>query len=530
MKAAVSQKSSLLFALGTATILWVASYSYIEQRVTFLSIAVAFFGTLLLLLSLINKGKSEHKALGVSEWSRVGIFFIVILFSVAFLVGINYFSRSSDYRWDVTQYKQHTLNQASVDFVNDIDAAIENPIELTALYVGLPPKYLHDLLDEYTRISNGKISVEIIDPIADIAYAAKFGNVVSGEERKLILVSGDERKDIDFSDASLNEEQITNALAAITREPRRAYFLTGHGELSESNENNQGLSLFAELLNSNNIHSKSLMLGTEQKIPEDCDVLIVAGPRTNLTDEEEVLVKDYLEQGGDALFLVEAVTLTRPGTVLTAEQIDASPSLNGILNQWGITIGNDIVVDLGSHVGGDQGSPATRNYGAHRAITEGLDYTFYIRPRSITALQDRRASVQLAPIALSTSKEQSWAETDRTLNVSFDEGIDVPGPVAISYVIWEGKEENEESDTRIIVFTDADFLSNAYLNQYSNAAMGINIVNWLAELDYAVFHDQKNIKVERLDLTSKQRRMVTTLLFLLPLLIGLTGVLVWMRS
>lgn len=525
-----NQMSATFFALGVIFCLCACSYYYIEQSADFLSIALAIAGSFVLLLSLINKGKSEHKRIGQFEWSRVRLFIIVIPFSVICLVGINYLSQTLPYRWDVTQHSQHTLSQATVDFVESIEASVETPIELTAFYVGLAPSYLQSLLNEYERVSNGKISATIVDPIEDIAYAAKFGNVIRGEESKLIAVYGDERKDIDFSEASLSEEQVTNALIRISREQRQAYFLTGHNERSETNEANQGLSLFAQLLSSNNISSKSLLLGSKLKIPEDCDVLIVAGPRTDLSDEEELLVKAYLKQGGDALFLIEAVALTRPDKELTSDKLDKSPSLNSILNQWGVNVGSDIVVDLTSHVGGDQGSPATRNYGQHKAITEGLDYTFYIRPRSITELNDRRASVKLAPIALSSSKEKSWAETDRSLNVSFDEGIDIPGPVAISYVIWEGKEKTEESDTRIIVVTDADFLSNAYLNQYSNAAMGLNIVNWLSELDYAVFHDTKNIKVERLDLTSKQRRTVTVILLLMPLLICLLGMFVWMRS
>jgi hypothetical protein len=48
-------------------------------------------------------------------------------------------------------------------------------------------------------------------------------------------------------------------------------------------------------------------------------------------------------------------------------------------------------------------------------------------------------------------------------------------------------------------------------------------------VDYTVFLDKKSIKVERMDLTSKQRRMTAAILFLLPLLIAVGGVFVWMR-
>jgi len=66
--------------------------------------------------------------------------------------------------------------------------------------------------------------------------------------------------------------------------------------------------------------------------------------------------------------------------------------------------------------------------------------------------------------------------------------------------------------------------------QYSNAEMGLNIINWLSELDYKVFLDQKEIKIERLDLTSKQRRKIAALLFLMPIFIAAGGIIVWMKN
>lgn len=528
MSSIKSRFSTLLLASGLGIVIGVAAYSYIEQDFSFSAIIIALIGSCLFASRFLLKEASIDNKMGAAEWGRVATLLVTLLLSVAFLIVIHYLSNRLSYRWDVTQYSQHTLSQETMVFLQELEPRLDSPIKLTGFFVGLPPKYLQDLLNEYERVSSGKVIANIVDPISDIAAAAEYGNVISSEERKLIVVYDGERRDIDFSGASLSEEQITNALVRITREPRQIYFLAGHGEQPVWSEDNDGLSLFTQLLAANGISSNSLMLGIERRIPNDCDVLIIAGPRTDLTDEEEVLITDYLEQGGDALFLIEAITLTSPDKDLTADQLDTNPSLNSILNHWGIHIGSDVIVDLASHIGGDQGSPATKNYGDHKAITAGLDYTFYIRPRSITALQDRRASIELAPIAFSASKDKSWAETDRALNVRFDKGADIPGPVALSYVIWEAKEKEEKSDTRIIVFTDADFLSNAYLNQYSNAAMGINIVNWLAELDYAVFN-KKNIQIERLDLTSKQRRIVTSILFLVPLIVVIIGLFVWMR-
>jgi gliding motility-associatede transport system auxiliary component len=520
-----NKNTPLLFVLGLICLTWGGVSIYVEQRVDIVSIALSLLGNISLLICFIYKGHSSQGVWKSPQWRRVGFVMAVVLLSSIFTVGVNYFTYSLPYRWYVTLAKQHTLSASTMEFVKGIN----KPVELTALYVGLPPKYLEDLLKEYERVSEGMIKTEIIDPIERIAYVAQFGNVISGKERKVIIRSGDERKDIDFSQSSLTEEQLTNALVRVTRAQRNAYFLTGHGEFSLSSEENQGLSRFATLLDANNVTSKSLMLGIEQSIPEDCDVLIIAGSRNQLTEKEQALIKDYLHRGGDALFLIENVVITTPDKPLTAEQERKNPSLNSILNEWGVNVGKNIVVDLSSHVGKDVGSPATRNYMRHKAITAGLDYTFYVRPRSISVLEDRRPSIKLAPIVLTATKERSWAETNRTLDIHFDEAEDTPGPVPISFVIWEVKEEGDHSDTRIIVFTDADFLTNIYINQYSNAEMGLNVVNWLAELDYTVFLDQKEITVERLDLTSKQRRMIAAILFLMPLFIAAGGILVWMR-
>jgi len=178
------------------------------------------------------------------------------------------------------------------------------------------------------------------------------------------------------------------------------------------------------------------MLGVEEKVPEDCDVLIVAGPRNPLIEEEEEIIKEYLENGGDAFFLIENTPITTPDKPLTEEEKRKNPSLNNILNHWGIKIADDIVVDLANHIGQDVGCPATRNYPPHKAIIKDLDYTFYIRPRSISILENRRKSIKVAPVVLTASDESSWGETDRTLNVKFDKGVDVPGPVPIAFAIW----------------------------------------------------------------------------------------------
>jgi ABC-type uncharacterized transport system involved in gliding motility auxiliary subunit len=485
--------------------------------------------------------QSDIKQAFISRrWKKMLLVFTMVIGSLLFLSLSHYAANSNNARWDVTQNKQHTLTQNTVNFISRLN----EKVELTALYVGLPPKYLQDLFNEYERLSGGLISTQIIDPIDNISVAAKFGNVVNGSERKVIVQSSNGRKDVDFSDDALTEEKLTNAIARASSPARKVYFLVGHGEYSLSNEDNVGLSTFKQLLTDNNITSEPLMLGITQAIPADCDVLVIAGARTALTKQEDSLIIDYLSAGGDALFLIENTLVTTPDKPLTTEQLQLNPSLNSLVNHWGLNVNSDIVVDLTNHVGDDVGSPATKNYQQHKAITEGLDYTFYVRPRSIEILAQRRANIKLAAIASTTSKTQSWAESNRNLAIEYNQETDTAGPVAISYVVLEEHKAKENktliespyatvkpiSDTRLIIFTDADFLTNVYINQYSNAQMGLNVVNWLAELDYQTFLNTKAVKVERLDLTSQQKRQVVVILFFTIFFFVIAGIVVWLQS
>jgi ABC-type uncharacterized transport system involved in gliding motility auxiliary subunit len=531
--------SPLLCGSALLSLTFGTSLFYIEQQFSYLATTLVTMGgmVLLVLFGLIirysfsqNHNIERGGGFSFKRWKKLVTIFCVVTASIAFVGTSHYLANNSEVRWDITQNKQHTLSKNSVEYIS----TLSKEVQLTAFHVGMPPKYLLDLFKEYTRVSGGVIKTEIVDPIEQIAYASQFGNAINADERKVIVQSGDNRKDIDFSLRTLSEEKITNAIANVSRAPRTVYFLTGHNEYSISDMEFTGLSKFKQLLTDNNITSKTLMLGISQSIPTDCDVLIIAGPKTQLSQNEESIISDYLDKGGDALFLIEHSLVTTPDKPLSARQLQKNPSLNAILNQWGLDVQSDIVVDISNHIGDDVGSPATKNYERHKALTEGLDYTFYVRPRSIRILPQRRASIKHAVIVSTASTENSWAETNRTLDIQFDPGIDTAGPVAFSYVVIEQKnvtlQSHKLSDTRLIVFTDADFLSNAYINQYSNAQMGLNLVNWLAELDYKTFLSAKETKVERLDLTSKQKRQVIVILFLLPFILIIVGLVVWLRT
>ncbi len=513
----------LVFILGCFCLMGAAGLSYVERGLNAAGVCLAAVGAIAVLWFFLAAFRKNALLVRITHQKKlVGAFLLFILFA-GLVFEINYLGNMYNRRWDMTRQAQHTLDKGTLAVIQDL----KEPVQITALYVGIAPVSLQDMLKEYEARSNGMISTEIVDPIENIGYASQFDTTITGKQRKLIVLSGKERRDIDFDRRMISEEEVTNAIIRVTRKERKAYFLTGHREYRIDDSANEGLSVFNQLLKNNNVQTQELLLTAQTQIPADCDVLVIAGPREFLSADEKMKIQQYLAKGGDALILIENTLVTTPDKTLTEEELRKNPDLNEILNQWGLRVYPDIVVDLSNHAGGDVGSPATRNYMPHKALTKGVDYTFYIRPRSISLLADRPQDLKVAPFVLTNSEApHSWAESNRNLIVKFDEQ-DKPGPVPISYVIW--RKNKGKSDTRMIVFSDADFLTNAFVSQYSNAMMGMNLINWLTEVDYQVFMEEGVKDVPKLELTSKQKRMVTVMLFAIPLLVALSGVAVWLQ-
>ncbi|MBF0479677.1 MAG: GldG family protein [Candidatus Omnitrophica bacterium] len=494
---------------------------YVSTEWSWLPLTLLGAGLLCLIIFCLDVFKNVHfnSSLAKQNWFAAG----TIIFLSVFLISLNWTAKSRDIRFDLTQGQQHTLT----DFTRQILSSLKQKINITVLYVGIPPKYMEDRLREYQAAGKGMVTTEVIDPLVDLGRAAQFGSMVKGDEKKVIVQSALVKKELDLaSDDEMTEERLTNVVIQVSRPSKTVYFLSGHNEFDPKKSGDNGMDQFKTALENNNFIVKPLLLGiSSAPIPDDCDVLVIAGPKEPLSFTEETAIEKYLEQGGRAFIMVEQVLVSTEDKPLTVEQLKKNPSLNSLLNPWGVKVGDDVVVDLASHASGDVGSPATKRYLPHKGIIHDLDYTFYLRPRSILPVQAIRSTIKTTPLVLTMSAQQSWGETNRYLKVKYDQD-DQLGPVPIAFVIWEAQYGFKKSDTRIVLFTDADFLTDAYITYYSNMQMGLNVMNWLAETPYQVFYNKQAFnKVPKADMTSRQKKEVVLILLAIPFLIIILGVM-----
>ena len=276
----------VLIGLGTFCLFCGIGFSYVENHFSPGTTLLSLVGFFSFLVSYLALKKVPFKSAGTVQWKRLMGKVLLILGTFLMLVAINSLAYKFNRRWDLTKFHQHTLTDTTQSLIKNL----KQNVKITALYVGLPPMYLEDLFKEYERVSHGEILTEVIDPIVQIGYAAQFGNVISGKEKKAIVQSGQERKDIDFTERPLSEDQLNHAILQVIRKARHIYFLTGHGEYDIFDDGKTGLSTFAKLLIANNVIPQQLMLGTSDSIPSDCDVLVIAGAKNPLTQEEEKII------------------------------------------------------------------------------------------------------------------------------------------------------------------------------------------------------------------------------------------------
>ncbi len=449
----------------------------------------------------------------------------IIALSTIVLIGVNVLAFRFNVRLDLTAAKQHTLTPLT----RTVLKSLNQKIKITVFYVGIPPKYIEDLLSEYKRFGGKFIQTEIVDPLVRLGYAAKFGTVIRGNEKKVFVQTAHDKHEINFKEGGLNEEILTNAIIQLTQHKRNICFSSGHLERSISDTSGAGFSKLNEYLKKSNFSSKEIFLGKEGELNQ-CDLLIIAGPQLPFSDKEKKVVEHYLAKGEDGLFLIESTPMGTEDHPLTEEEKKQNPTLNDILSKWGVTLGDDLVVDLENHVGQDVGCPATDNYPHHKRLTEGLGYTFFIRPRSVNINPKPEEKVLCAPLVFTSSPTKSWAERNHHLFVKFDENEDRPGPISLGAVVWQPKKEGKASETRLIVIADADFASNAFIDQYSNGQLILNSIKWLTDADFIAIPSKTKNHIARIDLTSKQLRIVTVIMWFVPVMIMAIGILIWWKE
>lgn len=451
----------------------------------------------------------------ISRQARRGSNSIVMVIAFVGIVGLlNFLAAQHPQRWDLTETGTYSLSPQTLQLL----ASLEEPVRVIGFYQEGDWRrgQADDLLREYATRSN-QISYEFIDPVQRPGTAQQY----QVRDFGMLFLQGDRRQEV----FGTTESDFTNALLKLTStEPKKVAFLIGHGERPLSEPGNHSYGAAVRALEADNYTVTPVNLAIEA-IPEDVEAIIIAGPTAPLLERDQQILKEYLRAGGKMMILYD------PGP---------SFGLEALVEDYGVTLGRDLVLDPERAFYGDQAAPVILEYGWN-PITKDLPQTVLPHATYISPPEVAQEGVVVERLAVTSNR--GWAETDLS-QPRFDEGVDPQGPLALAVSIEAevataegapaGQDEPDQGAdrsrprTRVVVFGDSDFASDGFIGMGGNRDLFVNSVNWLTESEELISIRPKPPEDRGMYLTATQTNLILfSTVVLLPLVVLLAGGSVW---
>ena len=508
--------------LGTAGLILVIAGSII-YGILYTSGFIAFLPLLAgLLLSIISVSLAYKGSVneGARRSTRYGLNTgISIILAIAILVFLQTIITRHSIRIDTTTNRRFSLSPQTRKVLNNLDT----DITITSFFkeTAVEKIELDDILSEYRNISP-RISFKFIDPSKDPISARQYDL----EKYGAIFIEATGRREEIWEGS---EEKITNTIYRIVSSGTRTiYFTTGHGEKSVDNTEPKGLSSLKEALELESFDVKEFLPLGNDRIPDDCTILVLAGPREDLLKAEQKIILDYLVSGGNALFLLEPVT--------------DIPVITGITSAFGIKPVDDIVVDPNGKMLVDNFlTPVVNQYGKH-PITEGFRlFSFFPQARSLSVMEKLPDATTVTVLGKTENKAYGETNIDTLMTIGktqYESLSDVTGPVTIALVgemeLVLGRPDSVGSSpgySRLIVFGDSDFTGNSNFRLSGNRDLIMNSINWLAEEEDLVAVRPADVLNQPVLISKKEGLAVFWIsVVAFPSLFGIAGLFVFIRK
>jgi len=476
-------------------------------------------GALLLFLFALTRPDDVREFIGGRHARYGSSTLLSILFFAAIAVLLYWLAaQNQDWRLDTTETGAFT---PAPEITATLEA-IGEPVHVIGFYspaLAQQQEEARARLDSLVAVYD-RLSYEFQDPEANPLLAEQYDLNFNGT---LVFITGRDTADEQFARASsLNDRDIYSALVKLaSTAEKKVYFLTGHGEPDIAGFGAEAMGTMANLLEDQAFTVEPLNLFSAGAVPADATVVALVGPQSPLDPVEAGALAAYLDAGGAAVIARDVVDSS--GLVLaTGDALDTY-----LQEQWGVTFREDVIVDqdlarAGQTFGLDF---LAAQYGNSPIITDDLRQ-FGIRFSLARSLAlDSDAAVTHTPLAQTSA--EAWGETDlATLTQS---GVAEPDPADQEGTLTIGASaENPETGARLVLFGDADFVTNTNLVWGGNSLLFSNSLNWLAEDVVAIELAPQETVQRTLTIPEQQMRLLRLVsTWFGPLLMGLAGLLVW---
>ena len=255
---------------------------------------------------------------------------ITAVMSLVILGSINWWATQNNSKIDLTEKRLYTLSDQSLKVARELKEDVTIRVWTRAIDRMSANIEMRKWLENYQTAARGKIKIEVMNPIDDRVNSEKDG--IKRDNVIIIRSASNREARIESFTDTKGEEQITNGIIQVVKGAgkKMVCFLTGHGELSTSNNEPEGLSKIKQRMTDSNYDSKEITLASESSVPKDCEALVIVGPKGEPAEREAKVIKAYLDAGGKGLGLFG------PGTPQAWKQITAD---------YGVEIEQNLIID-----------------------------------------------------------------------------------------------------------------------------------------------------------------------------------------
>lgn len=405
---------------------------------------------------------------------RGGSYSLVITAIVlAILIAVNVFVSAlpkSKTSYDISSSKLYSITSNTKVVVNNLQQ------DVTIYWVvqsGEEDDVIENLLSKYESLSD---HIEVIKKNPDV-YPT-FTQQYTSENvpnNSLIVESGDRNRYISYNDIYIQnadmysysystsfdgEGAITSAIDyVVNSEQPKLYLIEGHGEADLP-------STFQNQVEKDNIEVESLSLLNTETIPDDADCLMIYAPESDLSEDEQNLLADYVAGGGKLLVVAGP---TRENGILE--------NLYSLLSDYGVEPVEGIVVESDPTYYSAFSGPAAILPELHsNDITDSLIDANYSVLMPIALGLTVEDSYSGAVTELLTTSDTSFSKAAGYAMETYDyEDGDIEGPFAT------GVSVETTGGGKMVWFTSSYFLEDSY-NASSSGANGDLAMNALANM------------------------------------------------
>ncbi len=479
---------------------------------------------------------THYKRLGQFASGRATFFFVSSAVTTLLLIALlgvgNYLVAKKTRTYDLTNKKIYTLAPQTRSTLG----SLKEPVQAYGFIPSNHPAYeaLESLFERYRRESGGKFGYAFKDPIKHPDLAAKYS--LKEGDATVVLTRASSGAGTGESSTTLNvvsEQELTNALVKInTVGVQKAYFVTGHGEWaldgappagmpadhSPAPPSEAGISELKRALNQEGYSAEALNLAGKSEIPRDASVVVLAGPKSALSEPEVATLRRYLDQGGRMIFFAE---------------MNAEPKLDTLLATYGIQVDPGVVADNQLGIRGPYVIIAP--YLSEHAITATLKAQNLLNlqfptARGLTVLRSGTApEVKAEPVVLTS--QFAWVEStpdDNPQPSSGEKTGQIPVVAATTRTIAEA-EGRRYPEARLVVFGDSQLLTDANWGYEPNRNLVLNAMAWASSQAEKISIRPPDRDISTIDLTPDMlARIRFAAVDLLPLTLLGTGLAIWL--